>query len=155
MNRPACKTIELTIRPARSSAEIAEAADLYERAGRAAFTWRPPDYFRAADFTRFALEEDVWLAYFGQLVAGLISLYREERFVHSLYVDPEAQGLGIGRTLVERVRREVGGPMTLKVDGPNTAAIAFYERTGWRLATGGDDRGIDEFGITWLRYRLD
>ncbi len=130
-------------------------AALYERSGRATFVWRPKAHFRAADFKRFAREEDVWLAFFGGSAVGVLSLYRSEGFVHSLYVDPDAQRLGVGRALVDRVRAEIAGPLTLKLDVPNEPAIAFYEATGWKRLTGPDDTGIDDAGVSWQRYRLD
>ena len=155
LNPAAGNALAVSIRPARTSAEIEEAAAIYERAGGAAFVWRPQDHFKAADFKRHALEEEVWLAFFGTSILGLLSLYHDERFVHSLYVDLEAQHLGIGNALVRHVRAQSGGPLTLKVDAPNEAAIAFYEHTGWKRLHRPGDSGTDEQGIIWLRYRLD
>jgi ribosomal protein S18 acetylase RimI-like enzyme len=140
---------------AQSPAEIGRAAEVYEKSGRASFTWRPKSHFQASDFKRFAQDEEVWIAIFGTAIVGTLSLYRSERFIHSLYIDPDAQRLGVGRALVERIRSEVVGPLTLKLDAPNVAAIAFYEATGWRRLTGPDDTGEDEAGVTWQRYRLD
>ncbi|MEI9996453.1 MAG: GNAT family N-acetyltransferase [Rhizomicrobium sp.] len=154
MSRPVCSTLSLTIRLARDAAEIDEAAALYVRSGRAAFTWRGPDHFRAADFRMFALDEEVWLAFLGEAPVGVLSLFKPENFVHCLYVDPDAQGLGVGRALVAHVRRIAGAPLTLKLDVPNRRAIAFYEATGWERMTGLDDLGVDDFGISWARYRL-
>lgn len=154
MGRPVCSTLSLTIRKAKSAAEIAEAAALYERSGTAAFSWRPVGHFQARDFVAFAQEEEVWLAYMSDALVGLLSIFRAENFVHCLYVDPAAQGLGIGRALVDFVRRKVGAPLTLKLDVPNRAAIRFYEATGWERMTGLDDQGVDDHGITWARYRL-
>jgi GNAT superfamily N-acetyltransferase len=155
MARPICSTLSLTIRPTRSEAEIADAAQLYVRSGRHAFTWRAPEHFKAEDFIRYAQEEEVWLALMGgDALVGILSIFRPGRFIHCLYVDPDAQGLGIGRALVEWVRKEVDGPLTLKLDVPNRKAIAFYEATGWERLTGLDDQGVDDHGITWARYRL-
>lgn len=134
--------------------EIGDAARLYVRSGTAAFTWRPAGYFQAQDFLRFAAEEEVWLALMGEAVVGILSLFRSENFIHCLYVDPDAQRLGIGKALVAHLRKETARPLTLKLDTPNRAAIAFYEATGWRRMTGPDDFGVDEFGISWARYRL-
>src|SRR4029078_2518745 len=155
MSGPACKTLNLTIRRAASASDIAAAAAIYVRSGTAAFTWRAPVYFTAADFTRFAGEEEVWLALMGEAVVGILSLFPAENFIHCLYVDPDAQGLGVGRSLVAHLRRQTGRAMTLKLDTPNRAAIGFYEATGWRRLTGPEDFGDDEFGISWARYRLD
>ena len=155
MSRAACKTLTLTIRKARNAAEIADAAALYERSGTAAFTWRPPGYFQAEDFKYFAEEEDVWLALAGEALVGTLSLFAADNFIHCLYVDPDAQRLGVGRSLVAHLRKETGRSLTLKLDTPNAAAIAFYEATGWRKMDGPDDFGVDAFGVSWQRYRLD
>lgn len=154
MARPICSTLSLTIRTAREPAEVDEAAALYVRSGSAAFTWRPPHHFRAEDFRMFALDEEVWLALMGDALVGTLSILRAEKFVHCLYVDPDAQGLGVGRALVRHVRGVVGGPLTLKLDVPNRKAIGFYEATGWERLTGLDDQGVDDAGIKWARYRL-
>ena len=154
MARPVCSTLSLTIAKARGAADIDEAAALYVRSGAAAFTWRPPGYFRAEDFRMFALYEDIFLARMGNALVGILTLLREETFIHCLYIDPDAQRLGIGRALVNHVRRDVGGPLTLKLDILNRRAIAFYEATGWERLTALDDQGIDEMGVKWARYRL-
>ena len=154
MGRPVCSTLSLTIRKAKSDAEIADAAELYERSGTQAFTWRPVGHFQARDFIAFAQEEEVWLAYTSDALVGILSLFKEESFIHCLYVEPEAQGLGIGKALVDFVRKKIGKPLTLKLDVPNRKAIAFYDATGWQRMTGLDDQGIDDMGIKWARYRL-
>ena len=154
MSRPVCSTLSLTIRTAKTAAEIEDAAVLYVRSGRAAFTWRPPHYFRPEDFRMFALDEEVWLAFLGEAPVGLLSIFRAESFIHCLYVDPDAQRLGVGRALVAHVKKAMDGPLTLKLDVPNRRAIQFYEATGWERMTGLDDQGVDEFGIKWARYRL-
>ena len=154
MGRAVCSTLSLTIRTARGAVEIADAAALYVRSGTAAFTWRPDGHFQAADFTRFAEEEEVWIALMGEAVVGVLSLFRPENFIHCLYVDPDAQRLGVGKALVAHVRSVVDAPLTLKLDVPNRRAIAFYEGTGWERMTGLDDQGVDDAGIKWARYRL-
>jgi len=154
MSRAACRSLTLTIRTARSALDIAEAAALYQRTGTAAFTWRPPGYFQADDFRRFAEEEEVFMAFAGEALVGILSLFRADNFVHCLYVDPDAQRLGVGRALVAHVRRETGSALTLKLDTPNKNAIAFYERTGWVRMTGPEDFGTDLAGVNWARYFL-
>ena len=58
---PACQTLSLSIRQACGE-EINSCAALYERVGNATFTWRPKNWFKAADFLRFAKEEAVFVA---------------------------------------------------------------------------------------------
>jgi ribosomal protein S18 acetylase RimI-like enzyme len=155
MARPHCSTLTLTIRKARTAAEIADAAALYVRSGTAAFTWRPAGHFTAEDFVRYAEEEEVWLAFMGDALVGILSLFPADNFIHCLYVAPEAQRLGVGKSLVTYLRSETGRPLTLKLDTPNTNAIAFYQATGWRRLNGPDDFGTDLQGVNWARYRLD
>jgi len=152
---PPCKTLAIAIREAQSDDDLAAAGRIYERSGRHAFTWRPHEYFQANLLPALSKDETIWIAWYGETPVGFLSLYREGHFVHSLYVDPEAQGLGVGRALVSYVRALVGRPLTLKLDAPNMAAIAFYEATGWTRLDGPEDSGFDEAGVRWLRYRLD
>lgn len=137
---PACQTLAFSIRRARSE-EIAACAELYERVGNATFTWRPMNWFRAVDFLRFATEEIVYVAESNGQILGIVSLYRPESFVHCLYVDMPAQGLGVGTALLAHVAKEARGPLSLKVDEPNTRALSFYKRLGFTERESGDDVG--------------
>lgn len=154
MNPPTYRAPALTLRRTESPSDIEEAAKLYVRSGTAAFTWRPAGHFKAEDFKRFAQEEDVWLASTDKVV-GVLSIFRPENFIHCLYVEPDAQRRGVGRSLVAHLRSASADPLTLKLDFPNKPAIAFYEATGWTRMTGPNDFGADETGISWARYRLD
>ena len=132
---------------------IAAAARIYERSGRAAFAWRPPDHFKAKDFIGFARDEEVTAAMLDGAIAGVATLYRPLGFLHCLFVDPPCQGRGVGRALVDHVRALAGGPLTLKVDAPNAAAIAFYQRMGAVPLDGPDDSGIED-AVAWRRWRI-
>lgn len=147
-----CKGFPLSLRSARKD-ELATCAALYERVGSAAFTWRPAGYFKASEFLRWAKDEEVYVADVGGEIAGLLSFYRPENFIHCLYVDEDARGLGIGPRLIEHVRGLADGPLSLKVDEPNFPALQFYEHNGWRRAKGEDSEGVDA-GVRWLRYYL-
>jgi ribosomal protein S18 acetylase RimI-like enzyme len=60
----------------------------------------------------------------------------ERGHVYSLYVDPDSQGLGLGRALLtaagEALRARGHARATLWVFADNTAARAFYARLGWQ-----------------------
>ena len=73
-NRPVCSTLSLTIRTARTPAEIEDAAALYVRSGSAAFTWRPEGHFRLEDFRLFAQDEEVWLTLMGEALVGTAAI---------------------------------------------------------------------------------
>lgn len=140
----------ITIRRAADSDEIAVCAAFYERVAAAAFSWRPAGYHSAAEFLGFAAQEDLWLAEQDGVVVGLLSFYQPGNFVHALYVDPGAQGRGIGRALVETVAASAAGPLTLKVPEPAAGAHAFYARLDFLEV----DRGVED-GIGWRLLRRE
>ena len=153
MTRSSCRRLTIAIARATSPEEVAEAAQVYSRSRRAAFPWRSETDFDPAHFVRDALEEAVTVARLGTRIVGVASVYTAENFLHSLYVDPDAQGLGVGRTLIDHVRAHATGPLTLKLDVKNEKARGFYEAHGWEAMTGPDDTGIED-GLPWQRYRL-
>ena len=64
-------------------------------------------------------------------VLGFIAVYAPGAFIHHLYVAPQAQGQGIGRALLDSLADWLPKPWRLKCVVANTAARAFYARTGW------------------------
>lgn len=77
--------------------------------------------------------------------------------VFSLYVHPDAQGLGLGRALLdtatERLRAAGFREATLWVFAANAGARGFYERLGWR--PDGGTRVEEAYGEPELRLRRD
>jgi ribosomal protein S18 acetylase RimI-like enzyme len=83
-------------------------------------------------------------------IAGFISVWAQEWFVHHLFVDPVFQNRGVGTGLLEHVAMLAGeGALTLKCQAENQDAIRFYARFGF-TPTG--LRGHDEFG-EWVQLR--
>lgn len=146
MSHPACKTLSVSIRRAHAD-ELQTCAELYELSGNSAFHWRPNNWFRAADFLSMTKDEELYVADSRGAILGLMSFYRPQNFIHCLYVDPEAQGFGIGAALIEAADHIAGGPLALKVDEANTRARNFYTSHGFRPD---GDIGID-LGVKWLR----
>jgi GNAT superfamily N-acetyltransferase len=52
--------------------------------------------------------------------------------VTRLFVTPPARRGGLAARLLDEVRIAAGGPLALEVSDEGRAAIAFYERHGWR-----------------------
>ena len=75
--------------------------------------------------------------------------------VHSLYVSPDAQGLGVGTRLLdaafESLRADGARSVALWVFAANAPSIAFYDTRGWR--SDGQTRTQAEFGEPELRLR--
>jgi ribosomal protein S18 acetylase RimI-like enzyme len=76
-----------------------------------------------------------------------------------LYVDPPAQGAGLGTRLladaVARLRASGFAVATLWVFHENGLGRAFYERHGWRPDPDGVGRESAEWHGPALRYRVD
>jgi putative acetyltransferase len=88
-----------------------------------------------ADYVR---EAPLWVALKNGEPVGFMGVTGQN--IDSLFLAPDAHGLGIGRLLTERVPR----PTTVEVNEQNEAAVAFYQRMGFeetgRSPTDGDGR---------------
>ncbi|MDI1465306.1 GNAT family N-acetyltransferase [Catellatospora sp. KI3] len=82
--------------------------------------------------------EQGWVAVIGGTVVGHVLLRDSPGHGHNisrLYVSPAAQGTGVASGLLGAAvgwARERALPLMLEVTTHATAAIALYERTGWR-----------------------
>jgi ribosomal protein S18 acetylase RimI-like enzyme len=88
-------------------------------------------------------------------VVGFASVAEDE--LTSLYVDPAAQGAGVGSRLLadaeERIRAAGHPRAWLYVYADNGQGRAFYERHGWRLV--GELVGEGRWRAPGYRYELD
>lgn len=121
---------------------------LYEQIGQEIFHWRAPDSFKAADFHRFAADEEVTVAAKGGALLGFLSFYRPQSFVHGLYIARSARGQGIGRALLFQAAANAADPLTLKCDVANDAALGFYAGLGFKPV----ERGSED-GVPWVLLR--
>ena len=84
-------------------------------------------------------------------IAGFAIIQGDE--LRALYVDPPAQGAGVGSALldaaVEALRANGHAEAFLWTFEANGLARAFYERHGWELVPGRDDH----VGAPEVRYR--
>lgn len=123
---------DLELRPA-GRADLPAVADLHLRAREAAVPAMPAVAFTAqqvADHvTGWDLDErEPWLALEGGRPLGYVMIHGP--WLHSLYVDPDAQGRGIGSALIEVVKGLRPRGFSLYVFVSNTPARAFYAHHG-------------------------
>jgi GNAT superfamily N-acetyltransferase len=78
--------------------------------------------------------------------------------VYAIFVEPEAQGTGLGRLLIERALARLAeqgyGAPTLWVLESNVQARRFYERGGWELDAGRKAIPVGRHSLATVRYRL-
>jgi GNAT superfamily N-acetyltransferase len=81
-----------------------------------------------AHFTRMAAEQEVWVWEEDGRILGFAALHGDE--VPALYVEPDAQGRGIGSALFEHLTERRPGGFRFWVFQQNERARRFYERHG-------------------------
>ena len=84
--------------------EIESCARLYVEIAESEFHWRPAGFFRTEDFLSYAEREELWVAETDGAIAGFLSYFAPEHFLHSLYVQRGARGQGIGAALIAHAR---------------------------------------------------
>jgi ribosomal protein S18 acetylase RimI-like enzyme len=141
----------ISIRPA-TAADAAPIADVYLTSYRATYAF---PLAHSDDETRrwlagvVAHGESTWVAESGSRVVALLVL--DDEGIDQLYVDPTAQGLGIGSRLVALAKSERPNGLRLYTFQVNDRARRFYERHGFTIAALGDGSGNEE-GQPDVRY---
>ncbi|GEL15274.1 GNAT family N-acetyltransferase [Pediococcus cellicola] len=106
-------------------------AQIYLNARLATFPW--VKHPRLTDFSRDSKGEYLLKAELNHQIVGFLSFYREENFIHLLFVDPEHMHLGVGKHLIEAVRLLATEPVTLKCVRKNSNALTFYKALGFKI----------------------
>ena len=118
---------------------------LYLRSRSAAMPWLVSPYEVS---TRWWMEhvvlheQQVFVAWDDDRALGFAAL--ESEWLTQLYVEPAAQGEGVGRLLVGAVKDERPGGLWLHVFRHNTRARRFYEAVGFGLTAYRDTSANEE-----------
>ncbi|ORM68691.1 GNAT family N-acetyltransferase [Pantoea wallisii] len=115
---------------------------LFLAARRHNWTWLEGDDWQLEDFDAVILGETVLVAEIDGHRAGFAGVLDNDNFLHSLYIDPDYQGQGVGSALLEAVQQRFTSTGALKCLMQNEQALAFYAHHGWqREATGEGEQG--------------
>lgn len=136
--------MEIVLRSAQAD-DIEAVHAVFAAACRTALSFLPVLHSAAQDraFLAGVIDDyDVSVAIADGRVAGFLALGPGR--VEHLYVDPEHWRRGIGTRLLRAAQTARPGGLDLWVFQRNVAAIAFYERHGFRVAETTDGEGNDE-----------
>ncbi|WP_412026321.1 N-acetyltransferase family protein [Burkholderia cepacia] len=134
--------MRITVRDA-VAADMPALRELFLRSRQETFVWQPAGAFQLTDFEaqtegeRLRVAEDD-----GGQLAGFVSVWEPDHFIHHLYVHRPHHRCGIGRVLL---RALPGWPAThyrLKCLRANAPALAFYAACGFvEIGTGSAEDG--------------
>ncbi|MGJ7040465.1 GNAT family N-acetyltransferase [Shinella sp. BE166] len=118
-------------------------ADIYLTRRRDTFHWIAATSFRLEDFTSQTEGELILVAEaHGGEIAGFISLWEPDCFIHMLYIDKEWQGRGAGTALLRALPGWSSNTYCLKCLVQNKRAKGFYLKHGFKVTgTGGSPEG--------------
>ena len=134
------------LRPAEP-ADRAECLRIWRETWPEAFsdTPLPPD----EEFFRQTLGEEIFVVPGDHGLAGFVSLWLEEPFVHFLLVDGQYRRQGVGEALLRLAISRLPPPVDLKCGLGNAEALAFYARMGCT-----EVERVDTPGNSFVRLRL-
>lgn len=118
---------------------------------RHTFTWLDVVGFRLTDLDKQTEGETIWLAHDPQgELAGFISVWMPEHFIHHLHVACAHQGCGVGKMLLRALPGWQEHGYQLKCLTRNRNALAFYDTCGFVTI----DEGISDEGAYRLLKRM-
>ncbi|WP_066063028.1 GNAT family N-acetyltransferase [Neobacillus soli] len=90
------------------------------------------------------------LALLDEKVVGMIAY--NEREISQLYIHIDYQGIGIGQTLLDKVKAQSSGRLTLSTFEVNENAQRFYERHGFGIIGRGheNEENLPDIQYEWI-----
>lgn len=89
------------------------------------------DIFQLADFDAHTKGEHILVARYNGSIAGFISIWLQENFLHHLYISKEFRQKGIGTALLKAGCKLTTSKAQLKCLEKNVNAISFYKKNGF------------------------
>jgi ribosomal protein S18 acetylase RimI-like enzyme len=121
-----------------SSEHTERLRSIYLDSRKVAFPWIDQASFKLEDFDEVIREEEVLVAVYQSNPIGFIAWWLPDNFIHSLFIDPEFTGKGIGKSLLQTCLQRTGRPATLKCLKANKKALKFYESQNWKIISEGE-----------------
>ncbi|TCU26611.1 ribosomal protein S18 acetylase RimI-like enzyme [Rhizobium azibense] len=130
-------SMDYTVRNSRPS-DNGQLGEIYLDERRRTFTWVDPGNFRHGDFLAHSQGEIVFVAEAGDGdIAGFMTLWAADDFIHMLYIRKQWQGRGIGTALLKALPGWPRRQYRLKCLINNTSAKTFYAGRGFVVTGSG------------------
>ncbi len=90
------------------------------------------------------------LALIDEKVVGMIAYNESE--INQLYIHIDYQGIGIGQTLINKVKDKSSGKLTLYTFEVNESAQRFYEKHGFKVIGRGheNEENLSDIQYEWI-----
>ncbi|WML39695.1 GNAT family N-acetyltransferase [Neobacillus sp. OS1-2] len=90
------------------------------------------------------------LAIMDDKVVGMIAY--NDREINQLYIHIDYQGIGIGQTLLDKVKEHSSGGLTLYTFEVNETAQRFYEKNGFKIIDRGheNEENLPDIKYEWI-----
>ncbi len=109
-------------------------AEIYYQVRMDEFSWEKTDQINIDDFVNHTEGELVLVARYGEEIAGFISVWEPDAFIHCLFIDKRYRRKGIALALLQEVQRRFPQQaLQLKCVVENETARRFYESDGFRI----------------------
>ncbi|WP_223587560.1 GNAT family N-acetyltransferase [Neobacillus bataviensis] len=94
------------------------------------------------------------LALMDDKVVGMIAY--NEREISQLYIHYDYQGIGIGQTLLDKVKEQSSGSLTLYTFEVNENAQRFYEKNGFKIISRGheNEENLPDIQYEWKSKKI-
>ncbi|HET6227558.1 MAG TPA: GNAT family N-acetyltransferase [Bacteroidia bacterium] len=106
--------------------------EIYLTERKRTFHWANTEAYHIDDFDKHTKGEHILVARYNGVIAGFISMWLQENFLHHLYIAHEFQHKGIGSDLLQAGCKLATSSIQLKCLEKNTAAISFYKKHGFK-----------------------
>ena len=121
----------------------AELRLLYSEVRKETFGWIGTQNLDKDTFDADTKGEEIIVAKTEGKIAGFISIWLPDNFIHHLYIRKEYRRKGLGEKLIHEVKSKLRKPLTLKCLVDNVIAVKFYQKNGWEAkSTGISDHGV-------------
>jgi ribosomal protein S18 acetylase RimI-like enzyme len=126
----------------RREGDLPALRELFLKVRQDTFTWAEPGSFDSLDFDKETEGEYILVALLKDRLIGFISVWKEDSFIHHLYVDREYKRQGIGTNLLQAIMEKINFPVRLKCLEQNVSALDYYHKRGFiSKGTGNSEAG--------------